>query len=96
MEQVINIGRIEDVVKENPFSLAGISRHEGYHLKKIYVGENSAAWVKRTFPGTEIVNDIQSIIHDDKIDLVIMPTRQNEELQLVAEVLSTGKNIRMV
>jgi predicted dehydrogenase len=48
------------------------------------------------FPETEIVHDVQSIINDEKIDLVIMPTKQSEELKLVAEVLHTGKNIRIV
>ena len=96
METAIKIGKIEDIVKSKAFSLAGISRVEGYQLIKIYVGQNSDAWVREMFPGTEIVNDVHSIIHDDNIDLVIMPTGQNEQLQLVAQVLKTGKNIRMV
>ena len=96
MEKVLNIGKIEDIVKSKAFSLAGISRVEGYQLTKIYVGANSDAWVKETFPGTEIVDDVHSIIHDDNIDLVIMPTGQSEQLQLVAQVLKTGKNLRMV
>ena len=96
MEQTNNIGRIEETMSENAFGLAGISRVEGYHLKKISIGDNSDSWVKHLFPNTEIVQDIQSIIHDDNIDLVIMPTKQSEELQLVAQVLQTGKNIRIV
>jgi len=96
MEKVINIGRIEETMKEKAFTLAGISRLEGYNLKKVFVGDSSDVWVKQLFPEAEVVNDIQSIIHDDKIDLVIMPSGQNEELKLVAEVLLTGKNIRIV
>ena len=96
MEKVINMGKIEGIVKSKSFRLAGISRLEGYHLTKIYVGDNSDAWVRQSFPGTEIVDNVHSIIHDDNIDLVIMPNGQNEQLQLVAEVLQTGKNIRMV
>ena len=96
MEKVINMGRIEETMQGKLFTLAGISRLEGYNLKKVYVGNNSDAWVKQLFPEAEIVNNIQSIIHDDNIDLVIMPSKQNEELKLVAEVLHTGKNIRIV
>ena len=96
MEQVITMGRIEETMKGKAFSLAGISRLEGYNLKKVFVGDSSDSWVKQQFPEAEIVNDIQSILHDDKIDLVIMPTKQSEELKLVAEVLQTGKNIRIV
>jgi predicted dehydrogenase len=96
MEEVINMGRIEEQMKGKVFSLAGISRLEGFNLKKVYLGDDSGAWVKQMFPETEIVHDVQSIINDEKIDLVIMPTKQSEELKLVAEVLHTGKNIRIV
>lgn len=96
MKEVINIGRLEETMKGKAFSLAGISRLEGYNLKKVFVGDNSDTWVKQSFPQAEIVNDVQSIIHDEKIDLVIMPTKQSEELKLVAQVLQTGKNIRIV
>jgi hypothetical protein len=96
METVINMGLIEESMKGKAFSLAGISRTEGYSLKKVYVGDDSGSWVKQMFPNAEIVEDVQSIINDEKIDLVIMPTRQNEELKLVARVLETGKNIRIV
>jgi hypothetical protein len=96
MEKVINMGRIEESMKGKAFSLAGISGADGYNLKKVYVGEESGSWVKQMFPDAEIVEDVQSIINDEKIDLVIMPTRQSEELKLVAKVLETGKNIRIV
>ena len=78
------------------FSLAGISGLEGHNLKKVYVGDDSGSWVKQMFPGADIVEDIQSIINDEKIDLVIMPAKQSEELKLVAKILQTGKNIRIV
>ena len=96
MEQGNNMGRIEETMKGKAFSLAGISRIEGYNLKKVYVGENSDTWVKQLFPEAEVVSDVKSIIHDEKIDLVIMPSTQSEELKLVAQVLQTGKNIRIV
>jgi hypothetical protein len=96
MEKGINMGRIEETMKGKAFSLAGICRIEGYNLKKIHVGDNSDTWVKQLFPEAEIVNDVKSILYDEKIDLVIMPTKQSEELKLVAQVLQTGKNIRIV
>jgi hypothetical protein len=96
MEKVISMGRIEESIKGKPFGLAGISRVEGYNLKKVYVGDDSGSWVKQMFPGAEIVEDVQSIINDEQIDLIIMPTKQSEELKLIAEVLQTGKNIRIV
>ena len=96
MDKVINMGRIEESMKGKAFSLAGISGLEGHNLKKVYVGDDSGSWVKQMFPGADIVEDIQSIINDEKIDLVIMPAKQSEELKLVAKILQTGKNIRIV
>lgn len=96
MEKVISMGRIEESIKGKAFGLAGISGADGYNLRKVFVGEDSGLWVKQMFPDAEIVEDVQSIINDEKIDLVIMPTKQSEELRLVAEVLQTGKNIRIV
>ena len=74
MEKGNNMGRIEETMKGKAFSVAGISRIEGYNLKKVYVGENSDTWVKQLFPEAEVVSDVKSIIHDEKIDLVIMPS----------------------
>ena len=97
MKKVENIGMIEESVAGKPFRLAGISKNEGYDLKKIFVGENNSdSWVKQQFPRTEIVQDMQSIIDDAGIDLVIIPAHQKEELNIVAEILQTGKNIRIV
>lgn len=96
MDKVINMGRIEESMKGKAFSLAGISKAEGYNLKKVFVGDEPGSWVKQMFPDAEIVKDVQSILNDEQIDLVIMPTKQNEELKLVKEVLQTGKNIRIV
>lgn len=96
MDKVINMGRIEESMRGKAFSLAGISRLDGYNLKKVFVGEDSGTWVTQMFPQAEIVEDVQSIINDEKIDLVIMPIKQSEELTLVAKVLQTGKNIRIV
>ncbi len=96
MEKAMNMGRIEESLTGKAFSLAGINRLEGYNLKKVYVGDDSGSWVKQMFPEAEIVEDVQSIINDENIDLVIIPTKQIEELKLVAKVLQTGKNIRIV
>lgn len=97
MEKVKNIGVIEESVAGKTFRLAGICKNEGYDLKKIFIGDNNSdSWVKQQFPRTEIVQDMQSIIHDAGIDLVIIPAHQREELNIVAEILQTGKNLRIV
>jgi hypothetical protein len=96
MKKEDNIGLIEDTVAGKSFKLAGISNSEG-SLKKILLGENfSDTWVKQQFPQTEIVHDAKSILDDAEIDLVIIPETQKEELNVVANILNTGKNVRIV
>lgn len=96
MENVNRAEWIEEAVAGKSFRLAGINSSKGYDLRKLWVGTRQDTWVKQQFPGTEIVHDVHSIINDEEIDLVIMPTRQNEELKLVAQVLQKGKNLRIV
>jgi hypothetical protein len=94
MNKEKNIGLIEDGVSGKSFRLAGVSNNSG-NLKKIYIGENLPDnWVKQSFPDTEIVQDPASIIHDNDIDLVFIPEQQ--ELDIVAEILNSGKNVRIV
>jgi hypothetical protein len=92
-----NLTIIEERVSGQSFRLAGLSINKDYNLKKIFIDKNvSHNWVKEQFPQTEIVNDNESIIHDSDIDLIILSGSQKEELHLVAEILNTGKNLRIV
>lgn len=95
MNKENNIGLIEDGVAGKSFRLAGISNNEG-SLRKIFIGANASDnWVKQTFPDTEIVQDANAILQDQEIDLVIMPETKDEPT-MVAEVLNSGKNVRIV
>jgi hypothetical protein len=51
--------------------------------------------VKSRFPDTEIVLSAQAIIHDKEIDLVIIPQSEKQP-DMVAEILSAGKNVRIL
>lgn len=96
MKKETNIGLIENGEAGKAFRIAGINKKEN-DLKKIYIGHDiSDSWVKENFPATEIVQDMNSIINDTDIDLVIIQGSQKEELNIVAEILSTGKNLRIV
>jgi hypothetical protein len=96
MKKKANISLIENGEAGKAFRIAGINRKEN-DLKKIYIGHDvSDSWVKENFPSTEIVQDVNSIINDDDIDLIIIQESQKEELNIVAEILSTGKNLRIV
>lgn len=97
MENVKNIGLIEENVAGQAFRLAGISKNGGYNLKKIMMGNNNSDnWVKQQFPRTEIVHDMQSILMDADIELVLVPAPQMEELNILAEILQTGKSVRIM
>lgn len=96
MSTKTNIQLIEDTVAGKAFRLAGISNSAG-GLKKVYIGENlSGTWVEEQFPGTEVVQDVASIIEDKQIDLVLLSETQKEQPNFVADIINSGKNVRIV
>jgi len=85
-----------DTAEGKNFKLAGIRNTDGGKLKKIHFGDKEPShWVKSSFPDTEVVLDPKSIIYDSEIDLVIVREKHNQP-DVVAEILSSGKNVRIV
>jgi len=96
MKYTTNIGLIEETVATRVFTVAGLAA-EGGTLKKISLSENiSGNWVKEQFPETEIVTNIDSIINDNDIGLVILPESGKDHLTRIADILHTGKSVRIV
>lgn len=93
------IEQIEQGISGKTVRFAGISNSNtsGYHLKKIYTGNaNVPTWVKEQFPHTELVGDVQSIIDDSHIDLVLVAAPEDRNIDTLAEILKTGKHVRIV
>jgi predicted dehydrogenase len=97
MKKSNNLENIENSITGKPYILAGISQNDGFELKKIFAGENTARErAKQNFPETEIVEDVQSIIIDSAIDLVLVSEPSSNDLKLVSAILKSGKNVRVV
>ena len=97
MEKKNLLKKIEDSVAGTSFAMAGISNNEGGDLKKIYIDANIPdGWAKQQFPTAEIVRDVEALLTDEEIDLILIPQSQKENLTMVAEILHTGKSVRMV
>jgi hypothetical protein len=87
-----NIGLIDVDGKLSEFPL-----ERGYFLKKILVPENvKIDFVKHQYPQTEIVSDTESIIGDSSIELVMVSGSAQNNIELFAEILKAGKNLRVV
>ncbi|HEV3223752.1 MAG TPA: hypothetical protein VGZ90_12780 [Puia sp.] len=97
MNSFKNIGLIVCGNSEKIFRLAPASRTKGYTLKKVLVGENVFENdVRVNYPDAEIVRDKSSIIQDATLDLVIFVSPAKKYLNLVGEVLRSGKPVRVV
>lgn len=53
-------------------------------------------YVRANYPLSEIVEDKQSIVEDNSIELVIVSQPLAKELDLVSEVLAAGKQVRVI
>jgi scyllo-inositol 2-dehydrogenase (NADP+) len=74
-----------------------ISHAEGLLLQKISVNNKfDEAFARSYFPNVEIVSDSASVIHDEVIDLVLVSSAAANDTCLVAEVLQTGKHVRII
>lgn len=93
-----NLESLEQGMAGKTFRLAGISQLDGYEVRKIYTGETTVPsdWIKEQFPRAEVVEDRNAIINDHNIDLVLVADPENQDLDTVAQLLQTGKFVRMV
>jgi hypothetical protein len=92
-----NIGLVVFGNSQKKFRLAPVSRKNGYRLKKVLVGENVYEnSVRASYPEAEIVRDKTSIIQDTTLDLVIFVSPIKKYMNLVGEVLRSGKPVRVV
>ena len=97
METFKNIGWLEQNISGKDFRIAGISQQNGYQLIKILSEDNlSYRRVKNRFPEAERVRDMESIIQDPRIDLVFISAHEADGQDMVADVLRSGKHVRMV
>ena len=97
METLKNIGVIEQGVAGKSFRMAGINSKNGFRLIKILPKNLQVpAWVKDYFPEATMATDINDLIHDAAIDLVMVSASDDQHKDLVADILQTGKHVRVV
>jgi hypothetical protein len=89
---LINFGPVKSVYKISP-----VEKSEGYVLKKILLnGKSGGNLYNHYYPEAEIVQDLHAITEDHSIDLVMITGALNSNVALFAEILKSGKNLRIV
>jgi predicted dehydrogenase len=96
MDTLTNVGLIDYNTPIGDFKVDAVSDQRGFRLKKVMVKDASPEIIRLHYPQSEIVQDKQAIIHDSSIDLIVISGAAEKELDLVAEVLQTGKHVRIV
>lgn len=95
MRQLTNVGLIECNNPEGHLRVDLINEN-GFHLKKVMGTRTSAEIIKQHYPQSEIVLHKESIMQDASIELVVISGPGRQDLDLVAEVLQSGKHVRVV
>ena len=96
METVTNVGLIECKTPTGTFKTESLGNRHGFRLKKVMVQNASPEIMRLHYPQSEIVQDKQAIIEDSTIDLIVISGAAKSDLDWVAEVLQTGKHVRIV
>ena len=48
------------------------------------------------YPQAQLVDNINSIIHDSDIDLILVSGPKQKDLNIVGEAMNAGKNVRII
>lgn len=96
METITNVGLIECKTPGEAFQTDSLGNRHGFHLKKVMAKNNSPELTRLQYPQSEIVQDKRAIMEDSTIDLIVISGAAKSDLDLVAEVLQTGKHVRIV
>lgn len=96
METVTNVGLIEFKTPTDAFKTDTLGNQRGFRLKKVMVQNTSPELSRLHYPQSEIVQDKRAIMEDSTIDLIVISGAAKSDLDLVAEVLQTGKHVRIV
>jgi predicted dehydrogenase len=96
METITNVGLIECKTPNGAFKTDALGNRHGFHLKKVMVQDASPEITRLHYPQSEIVQDKRAIMDDSSIDLIVISGAAKSDLDLVAEVLQTGKHVRIV
>lgn len=74
----------------------GQSEFDGFHLKKVHVKQDMLhPRTREYYPNAELV-EISSILGDQSIELVIVSRPGEADLNLVAEAIGAGKQVRVL
>lgn len=96
METITNVGLIEFKNPSGAFETDTLGNRQSFHLKKVMVQNASPEITRLHYPHSEIVQDKRAIMEDATIDLIVISGAAKNDLDLVAEVLQTGKHVRIV
>lgn len=96
METITNVGLIECNHPTETFKTDALGNRHGFRLKKVMAPHVSAEITKANYPQSEVVEDKRAIMEDSSIDLIVISGAGKSDLDWVAEVLQTGKHVRIV
>lgn len=96
MDRLTNVGLIEFKTPTSAFEVESLGNTNGFLLKKVMVKNASPEITRSHYPDAEIVQDKRSIMEDSTIDLIVISGAPKNDLDLVAEMLQTGKHVRIV
>jgi len=76
-----------------PNVLRNFSAQSGCWVKFVVeISPERQAYVRANFPKSQVVSDLETVLHDDEIDAVIISTPASSHFELAKQVLESGKH----
>ena len=89
---LINCGGLGQILQLDPTNYSNSNS-----VKKVLMTDKAAAVrVQSQYPEVEIVQDTNSILQDQAIDLVIVSAPKASDMNMVAKVLQAGKSVQIL
>ena len=97
METNKNIGLIECSPGSEISRITSQNNPDGYIVKKIMTSNklNGDSAVQK-YPEAQLVDNINSIIDDSAIELILVSNPKQTDLNMIGEVVQSGKNVRII
>ncbi|WP_290708494.1 hypothetical protein [Flavihumibacter sp. CACIAM 22H1] len=91
------IGLIATQQNEMPITLSTGSIENGYKLKKVLAQQDlSTGLAESWYPGVEVVGNLREILEDDKIELVVVAGKSENQLDIIRQATEAGKFVRVI
>jgi hypothetical protein len=95
MTTLSNIGLIKCGTDDSVYEVKNNAALKA-RIIKVYAPKKQNSFLNAHYPGAEIVNEKTMLLHDERIEHVIISEPTKDDLHLISEALQAGKKVQVI